>query len=111
MRESFCGIDVGEKLLFAADVMVEGEKVIDINFCEDRGIAEVLSWVAHKSPSAVAIDSPPGPNRQLLADPRRRSALGIEVEPRNVNRRVAEYRLGIGGYYSTPDSFEAAPGW
>ncbi len=61
MRESFCGIDVGEKLLFAAVVTVDGGEVVDIDLCEDRGIAEVLSWVVQKSPSSVAVDSPPGP--------------------------------------------------
>jgi hypothetical protein len=102
---TYCGIDVGERKLFAAAIKVDGERLVKVEFPETETIDCVIDWAASQTPDAIAIDAPPGPNRMLLADPKRRPMLG------NANRRVAEYMLGIGGCYGTPSAEEDAPGW
>jgi hypothetical protein len=73
--------------------------------------AEATGWVARHEPAGVAIDSPPRPNRGLLADSEYRARHAIDLRGWGANRRVCDWRLGIGGYYSTPGSREECQPW
>ena len=108
---TYCGIDVGERKLFAAAIEVDDARVVEVQFAETASIDEVIGWVAARESEAIGIDAPPGPHRGFLADPEKRQKLGITKPPKNTDRRVADYFLGIGGWYSTPSSEVAAQGW
>ena len=108
---TYCGIDVGERKLFAAAIEVDDARVVEVQFAETASIDEVIGWVADRGAEAVGVDAPPGPNLGFLADPEKRQKLGITKPPKNTDRRVADYQLGIGGWYSTPSSEGAAQGW
>jgi hypothetical protein len=108
---TYCGIDVGERKLFAAVIDVDDARVVEVQFAETASIDEVIDWVADRGSEAVGIDAPPGPNLGFLNDPRMRQKLGIAKPPENTDRRVAEYRLGIGGCYSTRSKEGSASGW
>ena len=108
---TYCGIDVGERKLFAAAIEVDDARVVEVQFAETASIDEVIGWVADRGAEAVGVDAPPGPNLGFLADPEKRQKLGITKPPKNTDRRVADYLLGIGGWYSTPSSEGAAQGW
>jgi hypothetical protein len=108
---TYCGIDVGERKLFAAAIGVDDARVVGVQFAETESVEEVIGWVADRGSVAVGIDAPPGPNLGFLNDPGMRQALGITTTPENTDRRVAEYRLGIGGCYSTRSEEGAASGW
>jgi hypothetical protein len=51
-----------------------------------------------------------GPNLGHLANAQVRQKNGITERPKNTDRRIAEYILGIGGCYSTPSDKDVASG-
>jgi predicted nuclease with RNAse H fold len=75
---------------------------------------EVVAAVTAYTSAGVAIDAPQSPNAGLMADPARRTQLGLPPNGRTwANCKVCEYELrhhGIGLYF-TPRTVEAAPVW
>ena len=108
---TYCGIDVGLRKLFASSITVRDGVVEGVAFSPTTGIGSAVLWVAETRPDRVAVDAPPGPNRGLLGDESVLKRMGILKAPEGLNRRVAEYVLGIGGCYSTRASEEDPPGW
>jgi hypothetical protein len=94
----FCGVDVGYELLYPV-VLDMRERRLAMPRLALRP-AEAVEWVEERVPIAIAIDSPARPNRGLLAHARYRARHGIELKS-GADRRVCEWRLGIGGCYST----------
>jgi hypothetical protein len=94
-----CGIDVGQEFVYPV--------VLDLakrRLSKPPGPlrpADALEWVQSRKPLSIAIDSPSQPNRGLLADASYRDLHGIDLQARGADRRVCEWRLSIGGYYST----------
>ena len=102
---TYCGIDVGERSSSPRPSRSTHARVVEAQFAETASIDEVIGWVADRGAEAsVGVDDPPGPNLGFLADPEKRQKLGITKPPKNTDRRVADYQLGIGGWYSTPSS-------
>jgi hypothetical protein len=94
----FCGIDVGQAVLYPV-VLDLRERRLAMPPRPLRA-AEAVEWVGRNEPLAIAIDSPSRPNRGLLANARYRARHEIELKS-GADRRVCEWRLGIGGCYST----------
>jgi hypothetical protein len=104
----FCGVDVGQDFVFP--VMLDlGERRL-VMPPGALNLAGAVEWVREKEPSTIAIDSPPRPNCGLLADGEYRAQYGIELRS-GANRRVCEWRLGIGGCYSTRARREDCQPW
>jgi hypothetical protein len=104
-----CGIDVGRHAFHCALLDTQQRT---IRWPDSPLVFETtLTWVTQAVPDRIAIDSPPGPNRGVLGSPVFQSRYGINRGRGGTNRRVAEWRLGIGGCYATPAVQEAAPAW
>jgi hypothetical protein len=105
----FCGIDVGERLVFPAVLDLSSREVLwPPGKLDPR---TVVPWVDARMPEAIAIDASARPSRGLLADPAYRERHGIRLGRSGADRRVCEWRLGIGGCYSTRRSPHACAGW
>lgn len=104
-----CGVDVGERAYYAA-CLDTAERAIRWP-AGPMGVEATVAWVAQAGPQRIAIDSPPRPHRDLLGSATYRAQHGVQLGRGSPNRRVAEWRLGIGGCYATPGIEEAAPGW
>jgi hypothetical protein len=102
----YCGIDVGERLSFACSLDTDAMQV----FWPAGPLATtpIAEWVIGQRPALIAIDSPPAPSKGVLGALVR---AGLDVGTGGLNRRVAEWRLGIGGCYATPAEESAAPAW
>jgi hypothetical protein len=104
-----CGIDVGEHRLFP--VVIDRERLLIEWPARALSHGAAIGWVRERAPSVIAIDAPPCPNKGLLADQGWCQRYGVDTKGSGRNRRVAEWRLGIGGCYSTRASLEQCPGW
>ncbi|MGQ0602234.1 MAG: DUF429 domain-containing protein [Anaerolineales bacterium] len=75
---------------------------------------EVVDAVTAFESAVVAVDAPQSPNAGLMADPTRRTQLGLPPNSKTwANCKVCEYEMrrhGIGLYF-TPRTVEAAPTW
>jgi predicted RNase H-like nuclease len=75
---------------------------------------EVVAMVKGYERAVVAIDAPQSPNAGLMADPARRTQLGLPPNGKTwANCKVCEYEMrrhGIGLYF-TPRTAEATPVW
>jgi predicted RNase H-like nuclease len=75
---------------------------------------EIVDVITAQPTVMVAIDAPQSPNSGLMADPARRTQLGLPPHGKTwANCKVCEYELrqhGIGLYF-TPRTVEAAPPW
>jgi len=94
----FCGVDVGHRLLYPAVLDVRERRLAMPRLALRP--AEAVEWIEESAPLAIAIDSPARLNRGLLARARYRARHEIELKS-GADRRVCEWRLGIGGCYST----------
>jgi hypothetical protein len=104
-----CGIDVGERRVFP--VVIDRERRKMTWPLRGLSVAEAVDWVRAEVPGTIAIDSSPRPNKGLLADDAWCERHGVDPRGNGRDRRVAEWRLGIGGCYSTRSSLEQCPGW
>ena len=105
----YCGIDVGQEFLYPA--------LLDLTSgcwdlpCKCMGPTAAVEWVAQRRPVLIAIDAPPRVNGGFLADADYRARNGIDLRKGGANRRVCEWRLRIGGCYSTRSDINACQVW
>jgi hypothetical protein len=104
-----CGIDVSLRHVFPVALdLGEGRFLLPNG---PLGVNDAVRWVIGHSPSSVSIDSPPKPNLGLLEDEEYRRQHRIDLRGGGTDRRVTEWRLGIGGCYSTRRNPEACQPW
>ncbi len=105
----FCGIDVGQDVVYPVVLDLTAGRFDLAPHALEVGAA--LSWVMAHEPDAIAIDSPPRPNLGLLAEAGYITRHQIDLRGWSTDRRVCEWRLGIGGCYSTRGRPDACPAW
>jgi hypothetical protein len=105
----YIGIDVGENKYYPCAINMTTKQV---EFPEDAlNLESCVKWTCQPLPKQVCVDSPPAPNLRLLDSPEYLNAHGIDLQGTSSNRRVSEWRLGIGGCYATKARIQDFPGW
>jgi hypothetical protein len=91
----YIGIDVGENNYYPCAINMT-TKVVE--FPEDAlNLENCIKWTCDPWTRQVCVDSPTAPNLRLLDSPEYRKLYGIDLQGTSANRRVSEWRLGIGG--------------
>lgn len=107
---SYCGVDVGQSRVYVA-VLDMGAREFRFPESGALSVSDAVGWILARTPRCVGIDSPPRPNAGLLRDPKYLTDHAIDLRSSGSDRRVAEWRLGIGGCYSTRGDAAACPAW
>jgi hypothetical protein len=105
-----CGVDVGAGHAYPAVLDLAARTFV---FPGNQALAasDAVKWVLERQPVGIAIDSPPRPHLGLLRDNAYRQRNRIDLGGARPDKRVTEWRLGIGGCYSTRSRVEDCPPW
>ena len=105
----FCGVDVGQGRVFPVALDTSSTEIVLP--AGPMQLSAAVAWLAERKPTSIAIDAPSMPNAGLLADPEYQKKHDIDLAESRRSKRVAEWRLGIGGCYATPATKAECPPW